>query len=119
MSLFQFFGLSLEVMMMILVFVMARFAASAEYNGRGLWHITVRSFIRRDKTYLDWSKANMEYLWASVLVISLCVIIISMVPPFSQNRMLVRPEAAIFVSPILYLSIIRCYVILIKKRKSI
>jgi len=109
MTIMQIFGFLLVVAMMFLVYIVTRFVASAEYEDKGIWHITIRAYFWKDKKYIDWVKENRVYEWSTLLVVCLIVTILSLIPPFSKGVMFVRPELVMVISPILYLSIAMIY----------
>jgi len=117
-NIFDVCGFLLVGLMMLLVFVATRFVSTAQFNGNGIWQITIRAYIRRDIIYLEWIKSRKIYLWSSLLVITLCVSILGLIGSFSQREMFNRPQLVLIVSPFLWLSILKCYLWFVDKLKE-
>lgn len=119
MTLYQILGVVLIITMMALVFVATRFVSSVKYLDKGFWYITIRSYIWRDRKYMEWSKDNTVYLWSFVLILTLCATILGLIGSFAQQRMFHRPEWILAISPFLWFSLVQCYRWFVKRLKEI
>lgn len=102
MSLAQFFGFILLLVMIRMVYDTTRFVSSATFMGRGIYFITVNAWFRNNETYKGWLKNNSIYHWCILFIIALCPTIVLLIEPFRENRMFERPEASVFISIVLW-----------------
>lgn len=105
----QISGYILICLMMGIVFLATRFVCGVRYNGRGIYFITINAWFRHHEAYREWLRGNKVYHWCILLVIMLCVTILFLIPPFSQGKMLVRPELSIYTNVALWLAILFTY----------
>lgn len=119
MVLYDFVGLAMVVGMMLVVFDATRFVSSVRFNGKDLWHITVRAYCWRDKRYIDWVRSNRVYHWSCLLITTLIVTILGLIGSFSKSNYFNRPEVIYIISPIIWLSIYKSNRWFTKKIRSL
>lgn len=105
MSIAQFSGFVLIVLMIWLVYLTTRFVSKASYKGNGIYHLTVNAWFRNNLDYQIWLKKHRIYHWCVLLIIALCPMILLLIEPFRQNKMFIRPEATIFINIVLWFAI--------------
>lgn len=115
MTIYEVFGFLMIIGMMALVFVATRFVSGKKYNGKGIWHIVVNAYLRNKSHYKQWLHYNMVYLWSVLLILVLIVTILGLIGSFSHSKMFDRPKLILIVSPIVWLSIYKCYSWFVKK----
>lgn len=109
MNLPQVAGFILICLMIGIVFLGTKFVSQAKYKGHGIYYLTINAFLRGNNDYREWLRNNRVYHWVSLLIISLIPTILLLIEPFSQNRMLIRPEASVFINIILWIAIFKTY----------
>lgn len=102
MSLAQVFGFILLLIMIKMVYDTTRFVSSANFQGRGIYYITINAWFRNNEVFKEWLRQNSIYHWCMLFVIALCPTILLLIPPFRENRMFERPEAIPFIGAILW-----------------
>lgn len=107
MTLEQFVGFILILLMMGIVYFATAFISGARCNGHGFWHIVVRSVFYSDYRYSNWLRNNTIYVYSSGLVLCLCITILTLIAPFSKGHMFVRPEVALYCSIPLYFCLLK------------
>lgn len=111
----QILGFILISLMIGIVFLTTRYVSSARYDGRGIYHIIVNAWFRNNAKYRHWLSNNRDYQWCCVLVPALCAMILLLIEPFRENRMLIRPEESLYINIILWVAIFFTYKWLFKK----
>lgn len=107
MILAQISGFILICLMIALIYVTTRFVSDVRFNGRGIYHITVNAWFRGNRMYKEWLKDNQGYHWCIVIIIALCATVLLLIEPFRNNKMFIRPEASLFISALLWFSILK------------
>ena len=107
MILAQITGFILICLMIALIYLTTRFVSDVRFNGKGIYHITVNAWFRGNKMYKEWSKENKGYYYCIAVIIGLTCTILLLIEPFSEKRMIVRPEASLFVSGLLWLAMLK------------
>lgn len=98
----QLSGYILLVMMSVLACLAAAFVSGHKYDGRGIYYITINALFRGNKEYREWLKENTIYHWCILLILTLCPVILSLIPSFRAGNMLVRPDWMVWINPILW-----------------
>lgn len=114
----QLLGFVLVCLMIGIVYLATKYVSSARFDGHGIYHITINAWFRGNRKYQDWLSNNKDYHWCILLVISLCPMILLLIEPFRQNRMFIRPEAALYINIALFTAIFFTYKWLFKKLKK-
>jgi len=105
----QFTGYVLLCLMIGLVYLATRFVCDARYKNKGIYYITINAWFRGNKEYRSWLKYHKIYHWCILLIVGLCPTILLLIHPFSEGRMLMRPENSIYVNVLLWTGILLSY----------
>lgn len=111
----QVLGFILISLMIGIVYYTTKYVSSADCNGKGIYHIIINAWFRKNEAYREWLKHNRDYQWCILLILALCPMILLLIEPFRQNKMFVRPEAALYINIALWTSILFTYRWLFKK----
>jgi hypothetical protein len=107
MTLAQASGFVLICLMIWLIYATTRFVSQARFNGKGIYFITINAWFRKNKLYQAWLRQNKGYHYCIVVVISLCATVLVLIEPFRHNKMFMRPEETLFISALLWWSILK------------
>lgn len=107
----------LIIVMIWLVGVLTKEAASVRYRGLDLWLITVKGVFKREKDFKCWLKKNYDYWLNGIVSFCLCITILALLENFLDGRILERPRVVIMLSSFIYAGIALILVHLYKTRK--
>jgi len=105
----QIAGFILICLMIGIVFLGTKFVSKARYKGHGIYYLTINAFFRGQDDYKGWLRENRVYHWVIILIVSLIPTILLLIEPFRQNKMLIRPEASVFINVLLWVSVFKTY----------
>jgi hypothetical protein len=107
MTLAQLSGFVLICLMIYLIYVTTKFVSGVRFNGRGIYFITINAWFRNNRLYKEWLKDNKGYHYCIVIVVAMCATVLLLIEPFRSNKMFIRPEASLFISALLWWSILK------------
>lgn len=111
----QILGIVLISFMIGIVFLTTRYVSEANCDGRGIYHVIVNAWFRKNEKYRVWLRQNRDYQWCIFLIFALCAMILLLIEPFKQNKMFIRPESTLWINIALWTSIFFTYRWLFKK----
>ena len=115
MTLFQASGFILICLMIRIVYLATRYVSEVEYDGRGIYYITVNAWFRNNYQYKEWLKNNKVYHWCILFILSLCFIILLLVDSYRRNDLFMVAETSILFNIFLCISILKAQLWFVKR----
>lgn len=115
MTMFQISGFILICCMIRMVYLATRYVSGARYKQWGVYHITINAWFRGNDEYKEWLRNNKTYHWCVLLIMSLCLVILTLIDSYRRNELFIMFESSTLINVLLCISILKAQFWFVKR----